>query len=418
MAQATPFSPNNYIGSARVLELDGPMSCFCGKVLADLGANVIKIEPPGGDPSRQFGPFYHEESDPDKSLFWFSYNTNKRGTTLDLKRTEGNPLFKKLASTADIVIESFPPGYLDSLGLGYPDLAAANPRLIMTSITSFGQDGPRRDWLGSDIVDVAAGGLMYMCGDPDRAPLRMGVSQAHCLAGSQAAVGTLLAHYSRLRTGKGHHVDVSVQEAVANSLTDAQMHWYVDKRVLTRGARRLYGGRLVRTIWPCKDGYVAFHFQWGPTGKTSMASFISLLDRFGEAGELKEVKWETFTGYNLSQEQLEKFEAVALRFFTPKTKKVLYDAALKTRALLFPVSTAKDIVESPQLAARHYFEQVEHPSIGASITYPGAFFKSDSLTMSIRRPAPRLGEHNEEIFLRELGLNPGQFRQLQESGAI
>ncbi len=195
----------------RVLDLTGERGYLCGKLLGDLGADVIKIEKPGGDPGRNLGPFYKDIPDPEKSLYWFAFNANKRGITLNIETAQGQEIFKRLVGTADFVVESFAPGYMDSLGLGYSELSRINPRIIMTSITPFGQSGPYKDYKSSDIVDAAMGGILYPCGDPDRPPVQFAPPQSYYNAGVEAAIGTLMAHTYRQTSGQGQHVDVSIQ---------------------------------------------------------------------------------------------------------------------------------------------------------------------------------------------------------------
>lgn len=212
----------------RVLDLTNDWGFLCGRLLADLGADVIKIEKPGGDLARNIGPFYHDIPHPEKSLYWFFYNANKRGITLNIGTADGREIFRKLVKAADFVIESFPPGYIDEMGLGYSVLSEVNPRIIMTSITPFGQTGPYSKYTASDIVSMASCGWMYKCGDPDRPPVQMGSPQA-CLHGAtQAVAGTLMAHYYREMTGEGQHVDASPLPWMTY-FAQAAMRWYVTK---------------------------------------------------------------------------------------------------------------------------------------------------------------------------------------------
>ena len=187
-------TPQSLLAPFRALDITDEKGFLCGKVLGDLGADVIKIEKPGGDPARSIGPFYHDIPDPEKSLYWFAFNMNKRGITLDIETADGQQIFKKLATTADFVIGSFPPGYMDKLGLGYSALSEINPQTIVTSITPFGQTGPYQDFKGSDIVAMAMSGLMYLIGDPDRPPVRISFPQAYLHAGVEGAVGSMVAH--------------------------------------------------------------------------------------------------------------------------------------------------------------------------------------------------------------------------------
>jgi crotonobetainyl-CoA:carnitine CoA-transferase CaiB-like acyl-CoA transferase len=190
-------NPDSLLSPFRALDLTDEKGFLCGRILGDLGADVIKIEKPGGDPARDIGPFYHDIPDPEKSLFWFAFNANKRGITLDIENPDGQEIFKQLVKSADFAIESFPPGYMDSLGLGYLALSEINPKIILTSITPFGQTGPYKDYKASDLIAMAMGGQMYLCGDPDRPPVRVSFPQAYCHAGAQGAMGTMIAHIHR-----------------------------------------------------------------------------------------------------------------------------------------------------------------------------------------------------------------------------
>jgi crotonobetainyl-CoA:carnitine CoA-transferase CaiB-like acyl-CoA transferase len=186
----------------RVLDLTDEKGMLCGRILGDLGADVIKVERSGGDKSRNIGSFYQDMPHPERSLYWFAYNANKRGITLNLQTADGRGLFKRLAKTSDFIIESFAPGYLEELGLGYPVLSEIKPAIILISITPFGQSGPYRDYKSSDIVSMAMGGLMYITGDADRPPVRVSVEQSYLHAGAHAAIGALLALHYRVLTGK------------------------------------------------------------------------------------------------------------------------------------------------------------------------------------------------------------------------
>ena len=203
----------NMLSPYRILDLTNEQGYMCGKLLGGLGADVIKIEKPGGDSGRNIGPFFHDIPDPEKSLYWFAFNTDKRGITLDIETTDGQEILKRLIRNADIVIESFPPGYMDKLGLGYSVLSRINRRIIMTSITGFGQTGPHKDYKAPDIVVWALSGNAYLFGDPDRAPLRPTFPNfSYIVAGVlQATIGTLIALYHREIIGEGQHVDASAQ---------------------------------------------------------------------------------------------------------------------------------------------------------------------------------------------------------------
>jgi crotonobetainyl-CoA:carnitine CoA-transferase CaiB-like acyl-CoA transferase len=252
----------------RVLDLTDEKGLLCGKLLGDLGADVIKIERPGGDPARHIGPFYHDEVDPEKSLFWFAFNSSKRGITLDIESPDGQDIFKRLVKGADFVIESFPPGYMDNLGLGYKALEALNPAVIMVSITPFGQTGPYKDFKTSDIAAWAMGGQMYLLGEEDRPPIRISHhSQAYLHASCEAAVGATLALSYRTMTGKGQQVDVSVQASVARLAYGATLMWDVLKEINRRGGyinRYNPSGRVHQSLQQGSRGYTVMAMQRRP----------------------------------------------------------------------------------------------------------------------------------------------------------
>ncbi|MBM3246860.1 MAG: CoA transferase, partial [Candidatus Omnitrophica bacterium] len=243
----------------RVLDLAGEKGLLCGKILGDLGADVIKVERPRGDPTRNIGPFYKDIRDPEKSLYWFAFNTSKRGITLNIEKPEGQDIFKKLVEKADVVIESFSPGYMDTLGLGYSSLSQINPRIILTSVSPFGQEGPYRDYKTSDLVSMALSGVLYITGDANRPPVRISFPVAYQFAGTEAALGTLMALYYRNITDEGQQVDISTQWSMNPAQYDVIGWWAALKKIYKRQGPFLIRpntGIIFRQHWPCKDGYV------------------------------------------------------------------------------------------------------------------------------------------------------------------
>ncbi len=402
----------------RVLDLANETGLLCGRILADLGADVIKVEPPSGEPARMHGPYAGDAPDSERSLSWAAYNCNKRSITLDITKAQGRDLFLRLIGLSHFLIETFEPGRLDGLGLGYEALRAANPGLVMTSITPFGQTGPRRDWKGDDLVASALGGLMHTCGAEDREPLRLGGQQACVLAGAQAAAGTMIAHYQRLATGEGAHVDLSIQEAVANALPDTQLFWFVSKEVEHRGERHQYGGRMTRGTFPAKDGFVASHLFWGVGPGTRMRGLARWMRESGVPNTLGDADFTQVTGFNITQEQVDAWEDEMAAFFSRFTKAEIYREALKRRAFLFPVSSPADLARNEQLQARHFFQQVECPALGGPVTFPGPAFRAGERPVAIRRPPPRAGEHNDEVYGREMKLSGAERAQLQRARVI
>jgi len=403
----------------RVLDLADEKGIFCGKLLGDLGADVIKVERPGGDPVRNHGPFYHDEPHPERSLFWFAFNTNKRGITLNIETADGQEIFRRLARTADFVVESFAPGYMDSLGLGYRDLEKINPRLIMVSITPFGQTGPYSSYKDTGLVTWAMCGFMNPRRDPERGPVQISHhAQTFVAAGIEGAVGAMLALYDRWQTGEGQQVDVSAHEAGGRG--SPPIGWVMLK---IRGQQelRLAGGAGLNTryLWPCKDGLVMWFYAAGAQGNRRSRPLVEWMEEEGFADDyLKSIDWDTLNLREAGQEAVDRMAEPTARFFMAHTKAELFEGAVKRRILLYPVSTVKDIVESPQLAARGFWTEVEHPELGTTITYPRPFANIIGAPLKIARRAPLIGEHNREIYEQELGMDRQELVALKQAGVI
>ena len=415
------------LGGCRCLDLSNERGLLCGKMLAELGADVIKIEPPGGDPARNIGPFYKDIPDPEKSLFWFALNTNKRSITLNIETADGQDIFKRLVKTADFVIESFAPGYMNSLGLGYSVLEELNPGLVMTSITPFGHTGPYAHYKASDMILSAMGGFMYLNGYPDQPPVRISAPQAYFAGSIHGAMAALIAYYYRVTTGEGQHVDVSIQEAVTHLLSIGPGEWESTKIKARRAGPGLFHARptppgptMPRFHWPCKDGYVSFILGGGVQRGlvSSTAALLEMMNKEGMGGWLKDYDPNTFDGSTITQEERERMNEVFLAYFKTKTKQELFDAAVEKEIVLCTLNTTKDIVESPQLAAREYFIKVEHPELGDTITYPGVSVKSSEVPPRMTHRAPLIGEHNQEIYEKEIGFSNEELIILKQAGVI
>lgn len=406
----------------RVLDLTNELGFLCGKILGDLGADVIKIEPPDGDRSRLIGPFYKDIRDPEKSLYWLAYNNNKRGITLNLQDQRGRELFRALAKTADIIVESFQPGYLEELELGYADLSTINPGIIMTSITPYGQEGPYSHWLASDIEIMAASGSMSLAGDPDGEPLRVSIPQSYMWAGMHGAAGSLIALYYRNLTGEGQHVDVSAQAATICGLAHAPAFWDLNRVVPRRHGYYLTGrsvtGAKMRVIWPTKDGYVNFIIYGGPAGCRTNQALAQWMASVGKASRIwLEKDWDSFDIATITQEEVDELEAPLADFFRSITSDEFFKGVIERDMLGYPVATAHEILNDPQLQARDFWVKLAHPDFNDTLTYPGAFAKFSETPCVIRRRPPRIGEHNAEVFM-ELGLDDAELAKLKADGVI
>lgn len=398
----------------RVLDLSGEPGQFCGKLMGDLGAEVIKIEPPTGDEVRQLGPFYADLEDVNRSLYWHAMNTSKRAITLNLGTQKGRHLFRQLLPTTDIVLESYRPGTLEGWGLGFATLHQDYPHLILTSITPFGQTGPYCHWRATDLEVMALGGFLATCGDPDRPPLRISVSQSEPFASLNAFTGSMLAYYHRLRGGVGQHVDVSMQECVTN-LHYAQLNWQTYGIITPRLGNTLLFGNYIPITFRCQDGYV----QAIPM--LSWEVFLPWMEEHGKLQELATPEWQErlqTLATEWTQEEVDYASQVVADFLAGFPKRELYEQAVQRRALLYPVQNVRDCLEDRQLQERAYFVQIKSPEFAQPLTYPGAPFLMSLTPWRVRAPAPRLGEHNAAIYGDELGLSQAECAALQQEGVL
>jgi crotonobetainyl-CoA:carnitine CoA-transferase CaiB-like acyl-CoA transferase len=422
----------------RVLDVTGPLGFLTGKILADLGADVIKIEPPGGDPSRRWPPYLETEaggfSNPQSAirnpqsggspqgLYWLAFNVNKRGATLNFETPTGRALFLQLVERADFVLESFPPGTLEQWGLGYDILSQKNPGLILVSLTPYGQEGPYRDFQGSDLEVMALSGAMSLAGEEKGEPMRVTVPQAFMWAGMEAAMGALTALSYRSLTGQGQHVDVSAQVAVMVALSHAPAFWDINRINPERAGVYITGrsvkGARMRALWPCRDGWINFIIYGGAAGRHTNKQLVAWMNEKHMAPEwLKQVDWSRFEVTNLTQAEVDRLEAPIGEFFLTLTKQEFLQGVIQRQMLGYPVSTVQDIYNDPQLAARQFWQAITEPVSGQTLQYPGGFAIVNGLRLTIRRPAPQIGQHNQEVY-GELGLSSSDLARLQAVGAI
>lgn len=414
----------------RVLDLCEGRAHICGKILGDLGCDVVQIERPGGDPARNIGPFYDDVPDPNKSLWWWAYNMNKRGITLNIESYDGREIFRRMVTQADFVIESFQPGHLDGLGLGYEALAKLNPRVILVSCTSFGTTGPYTQYKAPDIVLMSLGGQTFMAGDDDRPPVQITYPHAWQFAGLHGAMGAMNAHYYREMTGEGQHVESSGQCGVVWTNMNANVTWDISGINTTRGGaiRRLElpqadGSTAIvylRSTFECKDGYVYCGMIGGEAGAPRMRILAQWMEDWGYGVDwMKDYDWVNDLDFsNVNQEKIDRLEEAVRPFLMAYTKMELYEEALKRGHWLVPIGSPKSVWEDPQPRFREFWEEIEHPELGRTITYPGWPILQSETPWKPQRRAPLIGEHNEEIYIGELDFSKEELAILKGSGII
>ena len=389
----------------RVLDLTNERGLLCGQMLADLGADVIAIEPPGGNSARRLGPFANDECDPERSLYWWAYARNKRSVTLDITTDEGRDELLRLAKGAHFLIESERPGRMAELGLGYDQLAEVNPALVYVSISAFGQDGPKAGYAESDLIIEAAGGNLVLQGDDDRPPVRVSVPQAYLHAGAEAAGAALIAHHERVRSGRGQHVDVSAQQAVNQATFASALAAPLGGDSYTRlaGGAKL-GAIEARLVYPAKDGHVAVLLFFGSAIGPFTTRLLTWICEEGYCDEAtRDQDWVAFAVPLLTEEPaaLQAYDQLKLTieaFTKTKTKAELLEASLQRRVLIAPIITIEEVVESEQFASRDYWSELDNEVLQKRIRYPGPFAKFSASPIAYRQRPPAIGEHNDEVF--------------------
>lgn len=407
--------PEGALSDLRIIELAemvaGP---FCTKVMADLGAEVIKIEKPRrGDPARQRGPFPHDQPHPERSTLFLYLNTNKRGITLDVSKPAGVRLFRDLVKNADILVEAQKPGTLDALGLSYDNLKRVNSRLIVASITPFGQTGPYRDYKAYDLNCYHFSVLGYetpfnQVTDPaTQPPLKAAGEQADCLAGWTTAAAIMCAIHWRHLTGEGQYVDMAEIEAAANMIRPNYPFYYhepPDGPNRARLSKRQEWG--LPWVWPCRDGYVAI---------------LALTDKHWGAlkallGNPEWMEDELFSNPVGRLMHAEVIKSLLESWLCEHDRDEIYRNGQALHLPVFPVQNLTEVMATRHFREREFFVPLEVPGAGP-VLLPGPPFKMSLTPWSLRRPAPRLGQHNVEVY-SNLGLSTAEIARLQDEGVI
>jgi benzylsuccinate CoA-transferase BbsE subunit len=391
----------------RVLDLSDHKGALCGRILADMGADVIKVEQPGGDPARRIGPFLDDAPHPDRSLFFWFYNLNKRSLTLDLTSAGGIEIFERLARSADVVIESFAPGRLREMGLGWERLHEINPALILCSIAPFGQAGPRRDYLADDSVLAALGGMLYVCGYPGETPVRALGLQAYHSGCHYAVIGIMGALFARDRDGAGQWVDLSIQEATASAVEHLPGRYFGENDIPRRYGTMhwFHGFRVAR----CRDGWV-MHSISG-----DWSTLLEWVRSEGRGEELASPPWDEDSYRRANYERL---YAILDDWVKDKNRDEIAERAQMLRLPYAAVRQIDELAADEQLAARGYFVPVEHPELGRTFRYPGAPFLFSGTPWRVYRRPPLTGEHTAEILGRELGMDAQELAVMSAQGVI
>jgi len=392
----------------RVLDLThlltGP---FATKLLADYGADVIKVEPPGGEPGRNLAPFKGDDPHPDKSGPFFMLNTNKRGLTLNLKSAAGREALLDLARNANIVVENFRPGVMANLGIGYEDLKAVRPDIVLLSISNFGQTGPFRDWKGSETILYGMGGEMHSAGLAGRAPTKQGGTVTLFQAGAMAAVAAMAGVTTQRVHGVGQWIDLSIYEAQMSSPDRRAMMLIAYQFAGVLQEKPEIAQRFSSGVFPCKDGYVEIYGD-----VTKWDTFTAML------GNPPELIGPEFHSYSVALDPAKKelLDSIFYPWLMERTKVEVWHEAQKHKVLCGPLYTAEDLMKDEYYQSRGFWVDVEHAVMG-KLKIPGRFFVMSETPWELRRPAPLLGEHTAEV-LAEAGYSRERIVMLREAGAI
>src|SRR5499427_4721529 len=405
-----------------ILELTDDKGQFCGKLMGDLGADVIKIEPPGGEATRRVGPFLDDIPHPERSLFFWYYNTSKRGITLNLEISDGRQLFRRLAATADVILETFPPGLLPSLELGYASLREQNPGLIMCALTPFGQTGPWRDYLSSDLLHMAAGGEMASSGydeadAPNAPPIAPGGGNAWHMGCHFAYMAIMAALVHRTVAGRGQYIDASIHEACALTTESAIANYIYRGEVLQRHTGRHHAaGPSPRTQFRASDGNYVCALVGGRLNPKYIGELADLLDTNGMAGDLRDPKYQDTAVITANTSHI--IDDLVAEFIASLPAEEVYHRAQARGFTWGAVRTPEALLDDAHLHDRGFWKEVKHPELGRSFVYPGEAAIYNGSPWRISRRAPLIGEHNTEIFCDELGLSRAELSMLAESSAL
>ncbi len=390
-----------------VLDLADEKADFASKILADMGARVIKVEPPGGTSARQIGPFWQGRVHPERSLSFFYHNTGKYGITLNPEQREGREIFLRLVERADVIIETYLPGYLDAIDLDFKALAKVNPGIILVSVTGFGQTGPKKNYRSCDLVASASGGQMYVTGPTGKAPLKMFGTQSYYTSSLYSAIAVFLALRKRGKNERGDWIDISMQESVASTLDHVFPRYFYENITAERQGNLHWNNAFC--ILPCKNGFIhiTLYQQWD--------ILVEWLEKDEMADDLAGSEWND-EAYR--RNHYEHIIEVLGNWTAKHSVEELVELGQLMRFPWAPVNSPGDVLNSPHLEDRGFFKQVEHPETKTDVRYPGLPFKLNSCSLFPERPAPMIGQDNDVVYIDELGLARKEMERLAAMNVI
>ena len=394
------------LADVKVLDLGDSIACnYCTRLLADYGADVIKIEVPGyGDPTRNVGPFPGDLPDSEMSGLFIHLNGNKRGVTLDITTSSGGRIFRDLVKRSDIVVEGFDPGYLATIGFSDETLREFNPGLVHTAITPFGQTGPYSGYKATDVGIFAMSGRMYVHGLPDEMPLSYGPNVVWYQVATTAAVATMGALFGSRLHGIGQMVDIAAIEALAGNVDNRPLFY---EYTGLKTSRHRWPGGVPQGAYPCKDGYIVFGVGYD-------RYFQRLCEAMGRPDIYEDPRW---ANSQARSDNSEEFEAILIGWTMEFTKEDIFELCQAHRVMCAPLLSFEELFRNPQLVAREYFLENQYDNAG-SFTETGAPFKMTESPWRFYRRAPLLGEHNAQVYCKELGYSGDDLASLRASGVI
>lgn len=403
MNEEDPVKQNaGMLSGYRVLDFSDHRGFACARFLASLGADVIKVDPPAS------------ELKPN----WTLRNAGKKSITLNLEADEGRSLFIDLLRKSDFLVETFAPGYLADRQLDYAALEQINPRLIQVSITPFGQSGPYMNYKGGELIASAMGGTLDTCGYPDNTPVLEALDACSFHASAAACMGAMMAHRERGLSGRGQHVDCSIQEVAASRNTNNLLSWQFDRRKLQRAGDKVrFGVATVRVVWELADGYCFHSLMTGKFGAPANAALSQWMSEEGFHNPMADVDWERYDRSALPPETRLEWEAAIDRFFKSKTKGDIRSGGKRRGIRATVANSPDDVLKDQHLVGREFLRPVNLPD-GSTIQYPDYFLRLSEGHYRIPPVLPTLGSHNEEVYRHLLGLDAEEFKHYRNVGVL